>query len=382
MLTEQHTCQETVSLWPERDSSAAEIIRRTEPTGVEFIAEQRSAALSLAGSQTVDRAPVQPVSASHKKETAMETKHPDYVAIAIAKDSLQIQTDHAAWSVPNTNDGYRQLLERLQPLGLVQVVGEASGGYEQPLLAVLHQKGVPVSLLNPARVRAFARSEGQRAKTDPLDAAILLRFAHEKRPLPTPPPSPQQAELAAWLDRRAQLSEQLAREKNRLQKSPTLLHPGIRAMITFVEDQLAEVDGQLHRVVPADATLRDRAAVLQSVTGVGPVTTWSLLAYLSEIAAADWHRNQLVALAGLAPWNRDSGKWKGKRSISGGRGKVRRCLYMAAQSAAQHNPVIRAYVQRLIARGKPYKCAMVAAMRKLLIHLQSLLKHHQNALAS
>jgi len=264
----------------------------------------------------------------------------------------------------------------------VQVVCEASGGYEQPLLRFLHQQGVPVSLLNPARVRAFARSEGQRAKTDPLDAAMLLRFAHEKRPLPTPPPALQQAVLAAWLDRRAQLSEQLAREKNRLQKSPVLLHPGIRAMIAFVEDQLAEVDRQLHRVVQADATLRDRAAVLQSVTGIGAVTTWSLLAYLSEIAAADWHRNQLVALAGLAPWNRDSGQWKGKRSISGGRGKVRRCLYMAAQSAAQHNPVIREYVQRLIARGKPYKCAIVAAMRKLLIHLQSLLKHHQNALAS
>jgi transposase len=188
--------------------------------------------------------------------------------------------------------------------------------------------------------------------------------------------------LAAWLDRRAQLSEQLARERNRLQKSPALLHPGIRAMVTFIEDQLAEVDAQLHRVVQADATLRDRAAVVQSVTGIGAVTTWSLLAYLSEIADADWHRNQLVALAGLAPWNRDSGKRKGKRSISGGRAKVRRCLYMAAQSAAQHNPVIREYVQRLIARGKPYKGAIVAAMRKLLIHLQSLLKQHQNALAS
>ena len=312
----------------------------------------------------------------------MPTHPPDYVAIDIAKDSLQIQTDHAAWSVPHTDAGHRQLLERLRPLGPVQVVCEASGGYEQPLLLFLHQQDVLVSLVNPARVRAFARSEGQRAKTDPLDAAILLRFAHEKHPLPTPPPAPQQAALAAWLDRRAQLSEQLAREKNRLQKSPVLLHPGIRAMIAFIEDQLADVDRQLHRVVQADATLRDRAAVLQSVTGIGAVTTWSLLAYLSEIAATDWQRNQLVALAGLAPWNRDSGKWKGKRSISGGRGKVRRCLYMAAQSAAQHNPVIREYVQRLIARGKPYKCAIVAAMRKLLIHLQSLLKHHQNALAS
>src|SRR5436309_4528741 len=300
MLTAQQTCQETVSLRPEQNSSAAEIIRRTEPTGVEFLAEHRSAALSLAASQTVDRAPVQPVSSSHKKETAMPTNPPHYVAIDIAKDSLQIQTDHAAWSVPRPDAGHRQLLKRLQPLGPVQVVCEASGGYEQPLLRFLHQQGVPVSLLNPARVRAFARSEGQRAKTDPLDAAMLLRFAHEKRPLPTPPPALQQAVLAAWLDRRAQLSEQLAREKNRLQKSPGLLHPGIRAMIAFVEDQLAEVDRQLHRVVQADATLRDRAAVLQSVTGIGAVTTWSLLAYLSEIAAADWHRNQLVALAGLA----------------------------------------------------------------------------------
>ena len=170
----------------------------------------------------------------------MPTYPPDYVAIDIAKDSLQIQTEHAAWSVPHTATGHHQLLERLRPLGPVQVVCEASGGYEQPWLRFLHQQGVPVSLVNPARVRAFARSEGQRAKTDPLDAAILLRFAHEKRPLPTPPPAPQQATLAAWLDRRAQLSEQLAREKNRLQKSPRLLHPGIRAMIAFIEEQLAE----------------------------------------------------------------------------------------------------------------------------------------------
>jgi len=146
--------------------------------------------------------------------------------------------------------------------------------------------------------------------------------------------------------------------------------------------QLADVDQQLRRVVQADATLCAQATVLQSVTGIGAVTTWSLLAYLSEIARPDLGRNQLVALAGLAPWNRDSGKFRGKRSIAGGRGKVRRCLYMAAQSAAQHNPVIHDYVQRLLARGKPYKCAMVAAMRKLLIHLQSLLKHQHYALAS
>lgn len=307
---------------------------------------------------------------------------PYYVAIDIAKDSLQIQTQHGAWSVPHSAAGHRQLLERLSAQGAVQVVCEASGGYERPLLAVLYEHQVAVSLLNPARVRAFARSEGQRAKTDPLDAAVLLRFAQEKHPAPTPPSAPAQAALAAWLDRRAHLSEQLAREKNRLQKSPTLVQHAIQAMIAFIENQLADVDHQLRCLVQTEASLRTQAQILQSVTGIGAVTTWSLLAYLSEIAAPDWQRNQLVALAGLAPWNRDSGRWHGQRSISGGRAKVRRCLYMAAQSAAQHNPVIRDYVQRLIARGKPYKCAIVAAMRKLLIHLQSLLKHHHYELAS
>src|SRR5438552_16462384 len=158
MVTAQQTCQETVSLRPERDSSAAEIIRRTEPTGVEFLAEPRSAALSLAASQTVDRAPVQPVSSPHKKETAMPTNPPNYVAIDIAKDSLQIQTDHAAWSVPHTAAGHRQLLERLQPPGAVQVVCQASGGFGQPLVRFLHQQGVAVRLVRPARPRAFARS--------------------------------------------------------------------------------------------------------------------------------------------------------------------------------------------------------------------------------
>ena len=140
------------------------------------------------------------------------------------------------------------------------------------------------------------------------------------------------------------------------------------------------LDGQIRELIKKNEPLQAKTQILAAVKGVGEVTTWTLLAYLSEMTYVS--RNQLVALAGLAPYNRDSGKSRSKRSIQGGRAKVRKCLYMAALTAARHNPVIKAYMEGLLARGKPYKCALVAAMRKLLIHLQSLLKKHQLALAS
>ena len=151
-------------------------------------------------------------------------------------------------------------------------------------------------------------------------------------------------------------------------------------MIRLGQQELARIDGQIRELVKENEPLRAKAQILATVKGVGEVTTWTLLAYLSEMTHLS--RNQLVALAGLAPYNRDSGKSRSKRFIQGGRAKVRKCLYMAARTAARHNPVIKAYVEGLLARGKPYKCALVAAMRKLLIHLQSLLKKHQLALAS
>lgn len=302
------------------------------------------------------------------------------IAVDIAKHTLQCQSPEQTWSLDYQPEVLNRWVQSLRTLGPLLVVCEATGGYERLLLQTLHHADIPVCVVNPRRVRAFATSEGVRAKTDPIDARILLRFAQEKKLHPTPPPHPAQQALAAWVDRRHHLTDMLTEEKNRLQNSPVLLHSSIRQMIGRLEHQLQAVEAKITGLVAAHEDLQRMDQILQSICGVGSVTAWTLMAFLSEISSLG--RNQLVALAGLAPFNRDSGRFRGKRSIQGGRAKVRKCLYMAAQTAARHNPVIRDYVARLRQRGKPYKCAMVAAMRKLLIHIQSLLKQHNFALAS
>lgn len=302
------------------------------------------------------------------------------IAIDIAKDTLQVETAHGErFSLSADKTGLRSLLKRIENLPAPLVVCEATGGYERPLLGVLHQAQIPVALINPARVRDFARSEGQKAKTDKIDTRMILRFAQQKELSATPAPDPASAQLAALLDRRSHLTEASAREKNRLQNSPGFIQDSIKRMLRCIEKELALLEAKIEKLIASTPGLKVRAAALQQVQGVGKVTAWSILGFLGE--APHLSRNKLVALAGLAPFNRDSGRYRGQRHIFAGRAKVRKCLYMAAQTAALHNPVIRPYVQALIARGKPYKCAIVAAMRKLLLHLQSILKAHQKLLA-
>lgn len=303
----------------------------------------------------------------------------NYIAIDIAKDSLAVASDSFNGSFSYTDSGLNKLLKKIAVLNSPLVVCEATGGYERKLMSLLFEQKIPVALVNPARVRAFAKSEGTKAKTDPIDAQMLLRFAQSKDLRPTPAPSQQQQSLQALMDRRSQLTESLAREKNRLQKSPPRVRKSIETMIAFIEKELKSLEEQIQKVIESDEAMNQQNLTMQSVSGIGETTAWSILAYLGEITSLG--RNQLVALAGVAPYNKDSGKFKGKRRIEGGRAKVRKCLYMAAQSAAVHNPHIKAYVDGLRARGKPYKCAIVAAMRKLLIHLQSLLKNPEKALA-
>ena len=300
-----------------------------------------------------------------------------YIAIDVSKASLQVQDDKRAFAVENTSNGHRKLLDHLKGYPNPLVVYEASGGYERELAAFLRKSAIPQAMLNPARVRDCARSEGVRAKTDPIDTRMILAFAKSKALEAIDPPSEESLKLAALLDRREHLVEQMAREKNRLQNSETLIHRSIQRMMKILQKEIAVIEKAIGQTVDSDAQLKSRAQTMQSVKGVGKVTAWTLLAYLTEMDHLD--RNKLVALAGLAPFNRDSGKMSGRRSIQGGRAKVRKCLYMAAHTAASCNPVITAYVQGLRDRGKPYKCAIVAAMRKLLIHLQCLIKKSQLA---
>jgi len=310
----------------------------------------------------------------------MENKNYDYIAIDISKSDLEVRTELHRCSVTNNLTGFKALVKlagkQEQPL----VVCESSGGYERDMMNYLHQKQIAVTRVNPGRIRNYVRSEGIKAKTDPIDALMILGFAREKQLQPAPVPQPIRQELAALLDRRSHLTGQAAREKNRIQNSSKFIKASIERMIKEVEKELQRIEKQIRKLVANDQQLTEETNILQSVCGVGEVPAWTLLSYLSEIGKLK--RNQLVALAGIAPFNKDTGIFKGKRRIEGGRAKVRKCLYMAAQTAAIHNPVIKAYVDGLRARGKPYKCAMVAAMRKLLIHMHILIKKHQLTLAS
>jgi transposase len=298
-----------------------------------------------------------------------------YVAIDVSKAILQVQDNQHAFAVPNDPTGHRKLLKHLKTCPNPLVVCEASGGYERALLAFLHKANMPWTMVNPARVRDYARSEGVRAKTDPIDTKMILAFAMSKALSPMQLRPEPNRKLAALLDRRSHLVEQLAREKNRLQNSEPFIHRSIQRMIKILEKETRTIDRAIDELVNSNAALKSRCEIMQTVKGVGKVTAWTLLAYLIEIDKLN--RNRLVALAGIAPFNRDSGKLSGRRTIQGGRAKVRKCLYMAAHTAASCNPVIAAYVQGLRDRGKPYKCAIVAAMRKLLIHIQSLIKNPQ-----
>lgn len=305
----------------------------------------------------------------------------NYIAIDISKDTLEVldQQSRQSSTFRYRPEGLQELRQWIRRHENPLVVCEATGGYERELLAMLREHGIPAKLLNAFRVRAFAESEGLKAKSDPLDAALLLRFAQSKALEETPPLSPLQLTLQALLDRRSQLSEDLAREKNRLEKCPQCVRRSIEKMIRNLEKEIELTDQKIEDLIAGDRTMSEQSQKMQSVIGVGKVTAWAILAYLHEITFLT--RNKVVALAGIAPFVKESGKHKGKRRIDGGRAKVRKCLFMAAQSAAVHNPHIKAYVERLRARGKPYKCAIVAAMRKLLLHLQSILQIPEKSLA-
>ena len=307
----------------------------------------------------------------------MTLKTKNYIAIDVAKDSLQVQAPNFACALNYDKNAIKELIART-PKGTI-IVFEATGGYERTLMQTLIDHRIAYALVSPFRVRAFAKSEGIKAKTDPIDAKILLRFAEKKQLNPSNPPERERAELVALLDRRSHLSSMHAQEKNRRQNSDPQIHKDIDQCIDFIEGQIEQIDRRIRALVNEHTVMQTQSRLLQSITGIGEITAWSIIAYLGTISTMK--RNQLIALAGLAPFNKDSGKTCKKRSIQGGRAKVRRALYMAARTAAGHNPHIKNYVEGLRARGKPYKCAIVAAMRKMLIHAQSILKNHENALA-
>jgi transposase len=304
-----------------------------------------------------------------------------YAGLDIAKASLQLHLQSKSSDLPNTPAGHTQLIKRLAAVPGIHVICEATGGYERAAVAALHAAQVPVSVINPARVRQFARAKGQLAKTDPIDAAVLTAFGQAFAPAPTEPYTAVEIKLAALVTRRAQLLELRVAEE---QRADTCTEPALRKLFTTwlvqVQKQIAKVEVLLEELLAGQATLASQVQRLDDIAGVGRITAVTVLATMPELGHLN--RRQAAALAGLAPYNRDSGKWAGQRRIGGGRADVRRGLYMAALSASRHNPLLKPFYDRLIAAGKPAKLALTAVMRKLIVLMNHLLKNPNFSLAT
>ena len=307
----------------------------------------------------------------------MDSESP-YVGIDVSKDQLDIavRPDGDTWSMPNDASGITEVVQRLAQLHPKLVVLEATGGLQMPLAAALATAGLPLAMVNPRQVRDFARATGRLAKTDRLDAQALAHFAEAVRPTPYPLPDVQTQELTALLTRRHQVVEMLTAEKNRRRATRSeAVRQRVQDHIRWLEQELADLDDDLERTLRESPLWREKDNLLRSVPGIGRVVSITLLADLPELGTLS--RHQIAALVGVAPLNRDSGRFRGKRMVWGGRARVRAALYMAALTASRYNPIIKAFYHRLCSAGKARKVALTACMRKLLIILNSMVKHRQ-----
>ena len=299
-----------------------------------------------------------------------------YVGIDVAKASMDVavHSSDQRWSFTNDDRGIIQAVSCLRELAPGLVVMEATGGIELPLVAAIAAAGLPVVVANPRHVRDFARATGKLAKTDVLDAQVMARFAAAIKPTPRPLPDDQAQEFADVLARRRQVVEMITAERNRLSSIRNkAVRRHIKDHIAWLERELVDTDNDLRRSIKESPVWREKDNLLRSVPGVGPVLSATLLADLPELGTLN--RRQIAALVGVAPLNRDSGNFRGKRSVWGGRAKVRAVLYMATLVATRHNAVIRTFYQHLCAAGKEKKVALTACMRKLLTILNAMLKH-------
>jgi transposase len=310
-----------------------------------------------------------------KKEELMEEEKV-YVGIDVAKASLDMAVHQCEqrWHFTNEDEGISQAVSCVKELCPVLVVLEATGGIELPLTAALAAAGLPVAVVNPRQIRDFARATGKLAKTDAIDARVIAHFAAAVKITPRPLPDAEAREFSALLTRRRQVMGMITAERNRLRPTCSkVVRDLIKAHIASLEREVAKLDDSLRDSVRGSSVWREKDDLLQSVPGVGPVLSATLLAGLPELGTLN--RKQVAALVGVAPLNRDSGNFRGKRTVWGGRAKVRSTLYMATLAATQHNAVIRAFYQRLCAAGKENKVALTACMRKLLTILNAIIKH-------
>ncbi|MGB4548733.1 MAG: IS110 family transposase [Syntrophales bacterium] len=304
-------------------------------------------------------------------------KEPErFVGIDISKEELVVAVRPTAelQSFPNTEEGLAALVGFLQPLQAHSIVLEATGGFARAAVNAMALAALPVVVVNPRQIRDFARSVGLLAKTDAIDARIIARFAEAVRPERRPLKDLETQKLEDLNNRRRQIVEMITAEKNRLGMAPTWSQRDIRSHIAWLEKRLKRINDNIDDLIKQSPIWRQKEKILTSVLGVGPVVTTTLLCGLPELGTLS--ARKLSALVGVAPFNRDSGKSRGRRSCWGGRAHVRAALYMAALTASRCNPVIRAFYQRLRLAGKPAKVALVACMRKLLVILNAMVKNN------
>lgn len=311
-----------------------------------------------------------------------------YVGIDIAKDRLDVairvveqpeSTEEPdsnladSFGLENSPGGRDELVGRLKELDPARIVLEASGGLERPVVAALGAAALPVVVANPLQTSEFAKALGLLEKTDSLDAEVLALFAERIRPDVRPLPSETQHRLEALVDRRRQLVEMRQKETNRLHRAEEAVQSSLTEHIRYLDERIAEVEGQLETIVEESPAWKAQEDLLCTVPGVAETTARTLLATVPELGEAN--RQEIAKLVGVAPLACESGKWKGERHIRGGRAKARSALYMATLACLRHNDRIRSFYQRLVDRGKEAKVALLAAARKLLVILNTMLKN-------
>jgi transposase len=297
-----------------------------------------------------------------------------FIGIDVSKNQLDvaIRPHQVFFFVTNDDAGIRELVQRCAELQPVSIVLEATGGYENMVALALGAAGLPVSVINPRQARDFAKALGRLAKTDKIDAACLAHFAQLLDPLPHSLSTAEQEKLSSLTTRRRQLVEMITMEKNRREHAPPQILSHIQRHIAWLQAELKQLERQINDFIKKTPIWREKLRILKSVPGIGSVTTSILLAELPELGVLD--NKKIASLVGVAPFNHDSGKFKGRRRIKGGRKLVRDKLYMATLVATRWNPVISEYYQRLLQAGKAKKVALVACLRKLLIIVNTMVK--------
>jgi transposase len=299
----------------------------------------------------------------------------NYIGIDMAKDDMEVKVHEGQDSCTYASDenGIAKLMTQMKSLSPTLIVVEATGGYENAVAAELQANGYPVAVVNPRHIRDFAKSVGILAKTDKIDARVIARYAATVQPTPRMLPEAETQALGALIMRRRQIVTMLTSEKNRLQQAAPAVKKRIQLHIAWLEQELDDINKELKKMVKDNPEWKEKSDIMQSVPGVGPNLAITLLADFPELGSLN--RKQTAALGGVAPFNRDSGTLRGKRTIWGGRDAVRTATYMSAFVAIRFNRLLKTFFERLIAAGKLRKVAIVACMRKLLCILNAMLKN-------